>query len=68
VTLAALRDILHRRSMSVALGSIADIGWQPGLGGSGATHSGHREIRAKSGYRRVAMLLYGPELSGAEAF
>jgi glycosyltransferase involved in cell wall biosynthesis len=29
----ALRDILHRHAMSVAIGSIADIGWQPGLGG-----------------------------------
>jgi hypothetical protein len=30
----ALSDILQRRAMSVAIGSKADIGWQPALGGS----------------------------------
>ena len=30
----ALRDILRRRAILVVIGSIADIGWQPGLGRS----------------------------------
>jgi len=30
----AHRDILQRGAILVAIGSIADIGWQPGLGSS----------------------------------
>jgi hypothetical protein len=37
--LLAHRDILQRRAISVAIGSIADIGWQPGWAVSVANDS-----------------------------